>query len=616
MEKLMTTPFILLHISVLLVIVMIIITFNYKKKTQLHFVFIFLMISVLIWSLGQLLEVYYMFFNNGQVSYYLITFYFIGVSFTPAFLLLLGIIYYNGTILFKIKYALLFIPSIISVVMAATTEKNHLLIVTYAFKNTDIVLGPYFIFHNIITYLYIVIGLSFLIYTSFKTSGFFSKQSILIIIGVLIPFSINILSSYQIIPDLPVYITAVAFSISIVLILLAILKYNFLNVMPIALNHILNQLSDGVIVIDKSLVVLEYNEAITKICNIANIKIARNMNILKVIEDSALKEDNEQSFSSILKMVIKNGIPYTFERTLETSSSIVYLNFVISNVLVREKYYCTTLLVKDITEIKNKMEEIKRNQEILMEKERLASLGHLIGGIAHNLKTPIMSISGISNEVVALGQEYVAAIKDSNITKEDHLEIANDIIEWASKISPYCSYMSEIISAVKGQATQLSTSSEKFFTVKELLSRIRLLMKFELKKNYCELKENIEVSPYSRIKGDIGSLIQVFNNIITNSIQSYNGENGIIDLNVILENGYLKFFIKDYGSGMDINIQNRLFKEMITTKGANGTGLGMYMAYSTIKGHYNGKLTFKSKKNKGTTFIIEVPLYKEKNNET
>jgi len=616
MEKLLTGPFILLHISVLLVVIMMIITFTHKKKTQLHYVFIMLMVSVLIWSLGQLLEVYYMFFNNGQVSYPLITFYFIGVSFIPAFLLLLGIIYYKGTIPFKFKYALIFIPSLISLVMAATTQKNHLLIITYAFKNTDMVLGPYFIFHNIITYLYILTGLFFIIYTSLKTSGFFSKQSMLIIIGVLIPFSINILSSSQIISDLPVYITAVTFSLGIILFLLAILKYNFLNVMPIALDHIFNQLSDGIIVVDKSLTILDYNETVTRICKIANIEIDRNMNILQVITDSPIKESKEQRFSSILKLVIKNGIPYTFDRTLETNSSIIHLNFVISNVLVHERYYCTTILIKDVTEIKNKMEEIKRNQEILMEKERLASLGHLIGGIAHNLKTPIMSISGISNEVIALGKEYLTAIEDATITKEDHIEIANDIIEWAGKISPYCRYMSEIISAVKGQATKLSSSSESFFTVKELLSRVHLLMKFELKKNYCELKENIEVSPYSRIQGDISSLIQVFNNIITNSIQSYNGKNGIINLDVILEDGYLKFFIKDYGSGMDKNIQNKLFKEMITTKGTNGTGLGMYMAYSTIKGHYNGQLTFESEKNIGTTFIIQIPLYKEKRNET
>ena len=55
-------------------------------------------------------------------------------------------------------------------------------------------------------------------------------------------------------------------------------------------------------------------------------------------------------------------------------------------------------------------------------------------------------------------------------------------------------------------------------------------------------------------------------------------------------------------------VQDKLFKEMITTKGKNGTGLGLYMSYSTIKAHFNGNITFESVEGKGTTFNIILPL--------
>ena len=59
---------------------------------------------------------------------------------------------------------------------------------------------------------------------------------------------------------------------------------------------------------------------------------------------------------------------------------------------------------------------------------------------------------------------------------------------------------------------------------------------------------------------------------------------------------------------MTKEVQSKLFKEMITTKGKNGTGLGLFMSYSNIKAHFNGNITFESEKGKGTIFSIIVPI--------
>lgn len=69
-------------------------------------------------------------------------------------------------------------------------------------------------------------------------------------------------------------------------------------------------------------------------------------------------------------------------------------------------------MFKDITQHKEDMQTIKNNQEILMERERLAGLGQLIGGIAHNLKTPIMSIAGAVQGLENLIHEYEESIDD------------------------------------------------------------------------------------------------------------------------------------------------------------------------------------------------------------
>ena len=255
------------------------------------------------------------------------------------------------------------------------------------------------------------------------------------------------------------------------------------------------------------------------------------------------------------------------------------------------------------------IEKIHSNQETLMESERLASLGQLIGGIAHNLKTPIMSISGAAEGLTDLIKEYDSSIDDPEVNSQDHHDIAKDMSEWVSKIKDYTEYMSDIITAVKGQAVTLSETENVTFDVEELLKRVDILMKHELKSALIYLNISVKVDEHKLIHGDVNSLVQVINNMISNSIQAYQGKTEqSIDLIVEEKDNKLYISVRDYGCGLSKKVKNKLFKEMITTKGKNGTGLGLYMSYSTIKAHFGGDITFESEEGKGTTFTIILPL--------
>ena len=258
---------------------------------------------------------------------------------------------------------------------------------------------------------------------------------------------------------------------------------------------------------------------------------------------------------------------------------------------------------------KANIEQIHNNQNMLMERERLASLGQLIGGIAHNLKTPIMSISGAAEGLTDLIKEYDESIGDPEVTNEDHHAIAKDMYDWVSKIKSYTEYMSDVITAVKGQAVTLSENDTTSFDIDELVKRVNILMKHELKNALVTLNVENNVDKHTALNGDITSLVQVINNMISNSIQSYNGEpNKSIDLLINKQDNNIIISIRDYGSGLPEVVKEKLFKEMITTKGKNGTGLGLFMSYSTIKAHFNGNITFESKEGKGTTFNIIIPI--------
>ena len=257
----------------------------------------------------------------------------------------------------------------------------------------------------------------------------------------------------------------------------------------------------------------------------------------------------------------------------------------------------------------NQMDLIKSNQEVLMEKERLATLGQMVGGIAHNLKTPIMSISGASEGLKDLVNEYDKSIEDSEVTVSDHHEIAGDMKKWLEKIDSYTEYMSDIITAVKGQAVTLSNQEVVSFTVNELVKRVQILMKHELKHSLIDLNINMNVDENLELHGDINSLVQVLNNLISNAIQAYEGaENEKIDFDLNMSGNNLVISITDYGKGIPEEIQEKLFKEMVTTKGKNGTGLGLFMSYSNIRAHFNGNMRFESEVGKGTTFEITLPV--------
>jgi two-component system NtrC family sensor kinase len=257
---------------------------------------------------------------------------------------------------------------------------------------------------------------------------------------------------------------------------------------------------------------------------------------------------------------------------------------------------------------KEYLKKLREKHEIMIQKERLTALGRMIGGIAHNLKTPIVSIVGGTEALKDLINEYRESVEDLSLTQADHKEIAEEMFDWVKEIRSHCAYMSDIISAVTEQAAQMNYPSGYSFTLESLLKRIDILMKYELKKYNCVLNIDVQVDREAEIQGGLNNLAQVFNNLILNAIQAYDGQGGKIDFNITRnQNGDLEFEVKDYGKGISQEVGKRLFKEMFTTKGAKGTGIGLFMSYLTIKHKFGGTIRFESEEGKGTVFYITVP---------
>lgn len=595
------TNILVLLISIFIadVILLFYINKSSSNNNQMKLFFSLASLCVLLILFGQILQI--SFSDQFNIPYiYFDYIVYAGIAFLPVCVFFICLVFKNTKIQFKKSYLLLLVIPIIDVLVLWTNDFHHLFYKTYSIVYSSVEPGPFLLMHIFYSYILFFIAIISLVNTSVRNAGYFSKQAILFLVGILIPLIVNILGFTKVL-DLPIYASPLTFFISLLLSAIAIFKFNFLDISPIALQKIVNIMSDSYIVLNNEGLIVDFNATFLRTFKMDG-ETLRNTDFFKDISG-----DIKASFKSTYDKVIKTKKIHNirFYDSNRRKHFIAEISPIINNDILVGIF----ILFKDVTQHENDIKIIKEKQDALMESERLSSLGQLIGGIAHNFKTPIMSISGAAEGISDLIKEYDSSIGDPQVTEQDHYDIAKDMSDWVDKIKEYTAYMSDIITAVRGQAITLSENEDDCFDLDELVKRVNILMKHELKNAVVYLNVHMDIDSKTTINGDINSLVQVLNNIISNAIQAYDGKpEQNIDLTFTKKKNRLLISIKDYGPGLSDKVSKKLFKEMITTKGKNGTGIGLYMSYSTIKAHFNGNLSFDTKAGKGTTFYISLPI--------
>lgn len=575
-----------------------------KNKKILHYMFLMIILEIFVWNGAAVLrgladtKIHFIIWEN--VSY-------VGAALVPVSLILLGRAYAQSDKTLSRKHLLLFIiPMVTQIIVWTNGDIHNWFYTEYGFGVMNNTPGPYFFVHAVYSYICMLVGLSYLIYFAVKSSGVWSVQALLIIVGSVIPMVVNLCLTFEV-DGFDEYSTPIAFTSTLGLYLLGMFKFNLLRITPIALQTVINRISDSFIVVDSEMNIIEYNKTFEDHFHYFS-GLRKGENFYNILLSSNYSNIGADQFKDIILNTAEANDTLIKDIDIDIDGTQQYFTVEFTPIKQRGKNTAVVLLFKNITQHVHDMEKIRDNQAILLERERLASLGQLIGGIAHNLKTPIMSVAGGIEQLHYLAEEYESSVDDEEVTIEDHREIAGEMQDWLTKMKGHLSYMSDIISTVKDQASKFNNPEEEWFTLDEVLKRVNILMQHELAKNQCRYTEDIQVDRELRIDGDINSMVQIMDNMIVNAIQAYEGQGGEIALRVTREANKLLMIISDFGMGIDDQVKNRLFKEMITTKGKNGTGLGLYMSYSTIKGMFRGEMWVESSVGHGTDFYIQLPI--------
>ncbi len=596
--------FFALIISDIMCITLFTLTFRKIYKNHLRTCFLLLNGSMIICCTGLILQCCLSKPLNINPIYF-DYFVYIGNVILPLAFFMTGLAFNQNNIKFKKVYLLFFIIPIVSLLALWTNNYHHLFYKKYSVNLSTNEYGILFIPFELHTLGLCLAGIILILKKSIQKSGFFSRQALLIVLAALIPIVQNILSITKVF-SASIYITPICFNITILLFYLAIFKFNFLGSIAITMQKIVDKISDGFFVVNLDYTITSFNKTFLDMFNISA-KELNDVNLFDLIKEKKPFPIKESVLKETLNKVTSSDKTFHFRKDFKKKNKnfIIELNNIRDN---NHKFLGILILFKDITQHVLDMQALKDNQDILIERERLASLGQLIGGIAHNLKSPIMSISGATEGLIDLIKEYEESIVDKDVTIDDHLAIASDMKDWISKIKSYLEYMSDIITAVKGQAVALSENTVDSFTVEELTKRVDILMKHELKKALITLNLDLKVPTSLMIHGNINGLVQVINNMISNAIQAYKGKEGqTIDLIITQEKNDVIVSVRDYAGGLPKEVQEKLFKEMITTKGKDGTGIGLFMSYSNIRAHFNGDITYSTEEGKGTIFNIILP---------
>jgi signal transduction histidine kinase len=293
------------------------------------------------------------------------------------------------------------------------------------------------------------------------------------------------------------------------------------------------------------------------------------------------------------------------------------LILVVASVLYRnnkQKQKANTLLKSQKEEIESTLAELKTTQKQLIQSEKMASLGELTAGIAHEIQNPLNFVNNFSEVNTELIDEMQLELEKGNL--EDAKSISNDIKENEQKINHHGKRADAIVKGML-QHSRISNGAKEPTDINALADEyLRLAyhglrakdksFNATLKTDFDETIGKIEIIPQDMGRVILNLITNAFYAVTDKKKQSGNGYEPTVYITTKKTGDSVMISVNDNGSGIPQKVLDKIFQPFFTTKPTGeGTGLGLSMSYDIVKAH-GGELNVETKDGEGSVFTIII----------
>ncbi|MBN2240411.1 MAG: PAS domain S-box protein [Dehalococcoidales bacterium] len=467
--------------------------------------------------------------------------------------------------------------TIMFLVLVWTNDIHHLmwydehLTTSGAFIITAKTYGPLFWVMIIYDYLLVLIGAFILLRRLFVGTPLYTKQALSLITAIVLPLLWNIIYVFNLTSLPRKDLTPVMFAVSGFAIAYGLMRFSLFTAVPFARKYLITHLRDGILVFDSQHCLIEINPIAEKLLGMGKEiigKMADKVSATLPLTDILNKPDF--SMTEVSLAVSGEDKIYEIENVPMTDKE----NEKIGNLVI----------LHDVT-------ERKEMQEQLIAQDRLASIGELTSGVAHEINNPLAVIKGFTE--LLLKRDFPDDVKAD-------INIINGEVDRAAKI------VTNLLAFSRKQPEEKTPVDVNYVIEKTLELR-----------SYEQTSNNIhtilELNPeLPMVMGSELQLRQVFLNIIINAeyFMKEAHNKGILKISTEKAGNFIRIIFEDDGPGIPPENIKRIFNPFFTTKEVGkGTGLGLSICHGIVTEH-QGNIWVESTRNSGARFIIILPVYK------
>ncbi len=259
-------------------------------------------------------------------------------------------------------------------------------------------------------------------------------------------------------------------------------------------------------------------------------------------------------------------------------------------------------------ELRGTLERLEEAQESLIQSEKLAALGALVAGVAHELNTPIgngLTVATSMNETCKQLQIQMT----KGLTRSALARFTDDMTEGSSLVHRNLERASELVQSFKQVAIDRTSVARREFMLSAIINETCLTLSPMLKRTPYVV--DIQIEQDVKLDSFPGPLGQVITNLLNNAvIHAFEDRDfGRIGIASKVYEETVALIIEDDGRGMKKEHQDRIFDPFFTTKlGAGGNGLGMHIVHNIVTGMLGGQISLESEPGRGTRFVLTLPL--------